>query len=86
MCAECNETLGEDAIDPQHDEVTDDAEVAKAVENWEKRREYQKKYNSRPDVKEKRAKYMKTRNAKIKDILKRAEALGLKPKGRDTDG
>ena len=36
-----------------------------------------KEYNLRPDVKEKRQAYMKTRNARNKAILARAKELGL---------
>ena len=47
------------------------------TKNADKFLEKRKAYNSRPEVKEKRAAYMKKRNAERTAILRRAKELGI---------
>jgi hypothetical protein len=78
MCKECEGTFSrtEDALEGKPGDESD-PEIRKAIALYHKRREYMKKYNSKPDVAEKRREYMRNRQRRERELIKKARQLGL---------
>ena len=75
ICSSCQEELG----DIKQRKLT--PELQKVIEFYNKRREYMKKYNERPDVAGKRKAYMRERARHERMLIKKAKELGLLKEG-----
>lgn len=74
LCLECTDAL-KDIPELEGDES--DAEIRKVVAQYQKRKEYQKKYNMKPNIVQVRKEYQKARREREKVILEKARKLGL---------
>src|SRR5262245_11499552 len=74
MCRACNDAM-KDIPETPTDET--DPEIRGAIQRYQARQSYMKKYNQRPDVQAARKAYMKGRQQRDRALIRRAKELRL---------
>jgi hypothetical protein len=74
ICHECLLAIEGEGLDPEDES---DPELRKAIAQYQKRREYMRRYNSKPEVRARRREYQRERNKRLRELVAKAKELRL---------